>query len=444
MNVARIKIAFAGLAVVITGLWLLSLSEATLTGGFWPLRNALVYLTGFLAIGFMSAAVILAARPIQIEGLLGGLDKFYRLHKWLGIAAAVMGVVHWLLEITPRWMVGQGWLERPQRPARAAEVASGFDPFRDLHEVAAGLGEPGLYLVLILVALALWKGFPYRYFFNTHRLLAAVYLALVFHSVILMGPGYWAAPVGPVMGLLMAAGSAAAVTSLVRRIGKSRRAVGSITSLDHHTDNAVLDVGVQLTTAWPGHHAGQFAFVNFGGGEGAHPFTIASAWRKDGRLMFSIKGLGDYTRSLPEQLFVGQAVTVEGPYGRFDFRGERGRQIWIGGGIGITPFIAGLQALEDQRSNQPVDLIYSTSAPSEAFIANIRRLAERAGVRFLLMVTQKDDRLTLERLEEMVPEWKEADLWFCGPLGFGRALRDAMTARGLPADRFHQELFDMR
>lgn len=37
MNVARIKIAFAGLAVVITGLWLLSLSEATLTGGFWPL-----------------------------------------------------------------------------------------------------------------------------------------------------------------------------------------------------------------------------------------------------------------------------------------------------------------------------------------------------------------------------------------------------------------------
>lgn len=77
MNVARIKIAFAGLAVVITGLWLLSLSEATLTGGFWPLRNALVYLTGFLAIGFMSAAVILAARPTQIEGLLGGLDKFY-------------------------------------------------------------------------------------------------------------------------------------------------------------------------------------------------------------------------------------------------------------------------------------------------------------------------------------------------------------------------------
>jgi hypothetical protein len=28
----------------------------------------------------MSVAVILAARPVQIEGFLGGLDKFYRLN----------------------------------------------------------------------------------------------------------------------------------------------------------------------------------------------------------------------------------------------------------------------------------------------------------------------------------------------------------------------------
>jgi predicted ferric reductase len=246
------------------------------------------------------------------------------------------------------------------------------------------------------------------------------------------------------MMLVMAAGSVAAVTSLFRRIGQSRRAVGTIESLTHHYDNAVLDVGVQLTTAWPGHHAGQFAFVDFGGIEGAHPFTISSAWRRDGRLMFSIKGLGDYTRTLPERLFVGQAMTVEGPYGRFDFRGKSGRQIWIGGGIGITPFIAGLQALVDERREGPVDLIYSTNMPAAAFIDNIRQLAEKAGVRFHLLVTSRDGLLTLDRLERMIPEWKEADIWFCGPLGFGHALRDAMTAKGFPAARFHQELFDMR
>lgn len=440
----RLRLTFLVLLLLLTGLWLISLPAEALTAGFWPARNTLIYYTGILAIGLMSAGVMLAARPVQIEGTLGGLDKFYRLHRWFGIFGALLAVAHWLLEILPRWMVRQGWLERPPRPPAGAQPAVALDLFRGLRSTAAALGEWGLCLLLVLVVLALWRRFPYRYFFATHRLMAPVYLVLAFHAVILMPPDYWSAPIGPIMALLMAGGSAAAGASLFRRIGHSRRTVGHIESLTYHSDNAVLDVGIRLETAWPGHRAGQFAFVNFGGVEGAHPFTISSVWRRDGRLTFSIKGLGDYTRALPEQLFLGQTVTVEGPYGRFDFRGERSRQVWIGGGIGITPFIARLQALAAEGRDGPVDLIYSTSAPAAAFIGNIRQLAERAGVRFHLLVTKRDGLLTLDRLAEMVPEWKEAEIWFCGPLGFGHALRDAMTARGLPAVHFHQELFDMR
>ena len=444
METAHLKATFAAIALVLTGLWWLSLPPDAFTSGFWPARNALVYFTGVLAIGFMSVAMILAARPVQIESALGGLDKFYKLHKWFGIAATVLAALHWLAENAPRWMVRQGWLTRPQRPPAPAEPPAGFDPFRDLHDVAAAFGEWGFYLLLVLVTLALWKRFPYRYFSKTHRVLSGVYLLLVCHAVVLMPSSYWNAPVGPVMGLLMAAASTAAVASLFHRIGYSRRAVGTIQSLTHHHDNAVLDVTVQLKTAWPGHHAGQFAFVDFGGVEGAHPFTIASAWHRDGRLVFSIKGLGDYTRALPEQLFVGQSVTVEGPYGRFDFRRGDARQIWIAGGIGITPFIAGLEALAEGGGKGVVDLIYSTSAPATSFIDSIRRRAEKAGVRFHLLITPRDGLLTLDRLEAMIPDWKDAEIWFCGPQGFGDAIRDAMTARGLPAARFHQELFAMR
>jgi predicted ferric reductase len=444
MQLARLKAVLAAVAVVLTLAWMLSAPSGVLTAGFWPARNALIDYTGVLAIGFMSAAVILAARPVQIEGVLGGLDKFYRLHKWLGVAGAMLAIAHWLMENAPRWLVQWVWLTRPQRPPRAAQAVTGFDPFRDLRDLAGILGEWGFYLVLILVTLALWRRFPYRTFLSTHRLMAPVYLALVFHSAILMGPEYWAAPTGPVLGLLMGTASIAAGASLFRRIGQSRRATGRIESLTHHSDNAVLDVTIRLETAWPGHHAGQFAFVDFGGVEGAHPFTISSAWHRDGRLTFSIKGLGDYTRALPEQLFAGQAVTVEGPYGRFDFQGERARQIWVGGGIGITPFIARLQTLAKQGGTHPVDLVYSTSAPSEAFIGNIRQLAGKAGARFHLLVTPRDGLLTLDRLEAMIPGWKEAEVWFCGPLGFGHALRDAMVARGFSAAHFHQEMFDMR
>lgn len=445
MDLARLRWAFVAAAVVLTAAWLFNAPAGAFSDGFWPARSALIRYTGVLALGFMSLALILAARPVQFERALGGLDKFYRLHKWFGIAAALLALAHWLLEIAPRWMVRQGWLAaRPRRPAQPADAAAGFDFFRDLHDVAGAVGEWAIYPLLALVALALWRGFPYRHFFRVHRLLAPVYLVLAFHGAVLMGPAYWAPPTGPLMALLLAAGSVAAALSLFRRIGQSRKAVGAIEQLDLHAGNAVLDVVVRLSTAWPGHHAGQFAFVDFGGTEGAHPFTIASAWRRDGRLAFSIKGLGDYTRALPEQLFVGQAVTVEGPYGRFDFQGEGGRQLWIAGGVGITPFIAGLQQLADRGRRGPVDLIYSTAAPDDAFIANIRRLAEQAGVGFHLLVTPRDGLLTFERLAAMVPDWREADVWFCGPLGFGRALRTAMEAAGLPRGRFHQELFDMR
>ena len=38
-------------------------------------------------------------------------------------------------------------------------------------------------------------------------------------------------------------------------------------------------------------------------------------------------------------------VTVEGPYGCFDFEDAQPRQVWIGAGIGITPFVARMKQL---------------------------------------------------------------------------------------------------
>ena len=44
-----------------------------------------------------------------------------------------------------------------------------------------------------------------------------------------------------------------------------------------------------------------------------------------------------------------------------------------------------------------------------------------------------------------VPDWRKASIWFCGPTGFGEALKDDFAAQGFPVERrFHQELFAMR
>ncbi|MCB1718023.1 MAG: ferric reductase-like transmembrane domain-containing protein [Candidatus Competibacteraceae bacterium] len=449
----NIKISYAILIIALTVLWLMADTILSSDYAFFTLRHSLIYYTGIIGIGMMSVGMMLAVRPVSIEPFLGGLDKTYRLHKWLGITALVFAIAHWLWAKAPKWLVGWGWLERPARQPAPEQTVDIFRFFQSQRGLAENIGEWAFYAAVLLIVLALLKRFPYRYFFKTHRLLAIVYLLLVVHAVVLLDFSYWSEPIGPVMALLMAGGTVAAFVSLFRKVGYQRRAVGIIEELERHADNRVLRVVLKLQDRWPGHAAGQFAFVTFDQSEGPHPFTISSSWQDDGRMMFLIKGLGDYTNILPETLQVGDVVQVEGPYGRFDFSSRKPRQIWVAGGIGITPFVARLQALSDQfgsdqsgdaQQNKAIDLFYCTSAPDENFISRLRQRAEKAGVQLHLLVADKDGRLDAERLCQTVPDWPSADVWFCGPAGFGKALREGLFSKGLARDDFHQELFEMR
>jgi predicted ferric reductase len=51
---------------------------------------------------------------------------------------------------------------------------------------------------------------------------------------------------------------------------------------------------------------------------------------------------GDFTNRLREVVGPGMPARVSRPQGRFDREQGSERQIWIAGGIGITPFLAWL------------------------------------------------------------------------------------------------------
>ena len=113
----QIKLTYVALFVGLTLLWLLVDSFVMAHYQIWPLRKVMVHYSGVLGIAAMSVAVILAARPRRFERFFDGLDKTYRLHKWLGIAALVISIVHWAWGQVPKWLVGAGWLEKPVRHA---------------------------------------------------------------------------------------------------------------------------------------------------------------------------------------------------------------------------------------------------------------------------------------------------------------------------------------
>lgn len=449
----NIKRAFWGMMALLSALWLLAEPSIFQPSGFFALRSAMIQYSGIIAIGCMSIAMVLALRPRWPERWFGGLDKMYRLHKWLGIAALVVSVIHWLWSQAPKWAVGLGWLDRPARGPRPV-LTNPIEQFlMTLRGSAEGLGEWAFYAAMLLIVLALVKYFPYRLFHKTHRLLAVTYLVLVFHAAVLTSFSYWTSPIGVVMALFLISGTYAAVIVLLGRVGAQRQVQGRIVALHYYPGVRTLETEIEMPHGWPGHKPGQFAFATSNKSEGAHPYTIASGWNDgDRRITFVTKELGDHTSRLREKLHIGQEVKVEGPYGCFDFDNGYPRQIWIGGGIGITPFLAGMKHIALERHAHPeqfrppmVDLFHTTAEYDENAIARLSADAKAANIRLHVLVDARDGHLTGDRIRAEVPEWHNASIWFCGPAGFGEMLKRDFSAHGLPVDeRFHQELFAMR
>ena len=438
----RIKVAFWLLIAGLTTLWLAADPAFPGTRPFSQLQNSYVNYTGIIAIGVMSAALLLALRSVAIEPHVGGLDKSYRLHKWLGVTALVAVLAHWLVIQAPGWLRAAGLMAAPARGERRPPAAHGL--IHSLQGPARGVGSWMFYAAVALLVLALVRRVPYRWFLKTHRLLAIVFLLLVFHSAVLLKSAYWSTAIAYAIAALMAAGVVAAILVLVRRIGRTRQAVGEVEAVSSHRDGSVLGVGVCLKDRWAGHEPGQFAFVNFNDGEGPHPFTITNAWKDDGRLFFLIKGLGDYTRALPGAVAKGSLVTVEGPYGRFNFAGRHERQIWISVGIGVTPFISRMQHLAEHPDGKQATLFHTTASRDLIEVRQLRSLAHAAHVSLHVWVSGERGRLTAERVRETEPAWRDADVWFCGPVEFGKELRDDLVDAGLASSAFHQELFHLR
>ena len=407
----------------------------------WAVYLESLFLSGLLSVALMSMVMVLATRPAWLEKPLGGMDKIYRLHKWGGILAVLFAAAHWLLEMSEDLFENLAG-----RSARldADEFSAFPGGLRDLGE---DLGEFVIYLMFAMLLLSLWRQFSYRLWRPLHRAMPALYLLVVFHAVVLAPAGYWQGPLGWLMAVLFVAGSVASVWSLTGRIGAGRSSEGTVISVER-VSRDILEVTCKLADTWRGHRAGQFAFVIFDRFEGHHPFTIASADRGDKTVTFAIKALGDYTQKLSGRLVAGDPVKVEGPYGRFQLDRARAgvRQIWVAGGIGITPFLAWLESLDSRGEDEVrADIHYCVTDPGhDPFVARLESLcAARPGVD-LHLHGGASGRLTAEALAADAARGERAEVWFCGPQGMADSLRKGLRRLWPGRVRFHQEAFRMR
>ncbi|WP_426008486.1 ferredoxin reductase family protein [Aeromonas salmonicida] len=425
-------------------LWLLPVLAALIwwagyagdANGVWPWRHEMLLLTGLLGLGYMALTLLLALRLPRLEVWCGGLDRMLRLHRHSAMAATLALTSHWLLVEAPKWAVTAGWLTRPARRGAGGGAGAGAGNGLSLHALGNTLGEWSFYLLMALVVVSLLSLVSYGRFRVIHRLAPLIYLAGWVHGLCLLPQVGLLTPVGLGIALLGGAGAVAAVYSLLGLTGQRDSHQGRIVALRTLADST-REFTLQLETPLSHYRPGQFAFFEFDAKEGPHPFTLVRVSPDKRQLVIAVRALGDHTRQLVEAARVDGPVTVTGPYGAFVCPPRQGQSLWLGAGIGITPFVAWLEGLV-ARGERGEGITLIQCAPDLAGAVYHQRLAElcqRTGVCYRLHLDKEAGLLDLAGLAQDKP----GDVWFCGPEG----MADALT-RLLPGGRLHRELFRFR
>jgi len=378
---------------------------------------------GSAALVLMGINQFLATRTPGLETLFGPLDRIYVLHKWLGVIAMVCLGLHDIIDAEMNGLRGG-----------------------PLAGIAEDIGEVSLYGLLILVLASVITFIPYHLWKWSHRLIGIFFFMGAFHFFFIEKPFSNSDPLGLYVSAFCVLGIVSYVWMSVLRPMAPRGHGYKVETVRHL--GGLTEVVLKPKGRGLRHKPGQFAFfaVKGGGLSEEHPFTLSGAPREDRTLRFSIKDLGDYTRRLRRVLKEGMDATVSGPFGHFSMPSGRDPQVWIGAGVGITPFLAFAESLKNQETG-PVKLYYCVRERDDIpYAVDLERTAEEVGNLEVVIVNSDEGvRLTPERIvSDLGGSLAQAHVFFCGPVGMRKALKNGLVLKGLRASRFHFEQFEMR
>ena len=391
-------------------------------------------LLGVEAVLLFSCSLVLATLLPAIERAFGGLDRVALWHRHAAVAGVLLLIPH------------------------AALVSSA--PDRYATSFGHALGDFALVGLLVLAVWALaprlraarWPGpirrmarATYERWLTAHRLTGLFVIAAVLHAAI-VDPVLHRSPVLRVV--FLAVGTVGIVAYLYREVLARYvvpiydYTVANVGRLNHTTLSVTLAPARTSVSFAPG----QFVFLALGGAGGweRHPFSVSSS-PSDPQLELTIKASGDYTRELYEQLRTGVPAKVAGPFGGFDYRQGGRDQIWIAGGIGVTPFLSWIRSI-DGEFDRSVDFYYSVAHAQDAlYLDEIRAVTKQhPSLRLRLVCADSDGQLTPEEVVHAVSPEANPWVYMCGPPPMMKAFSAGLRELGIPNRRIRWEQFGVR
>ncbi len=418
----------------------------------------------------MCWAVVLSARWTVLEDYFGGMDKVYQVHRRIGRWSFIIILLHPLflaLDKLPDLSLffGYMWFQ---------------NPYGERSVWGLNLGVAAILLMTFLIAVTLWIKFPYHIWKRCHEWFGLVLLLVAAHVLVVKADvaAYPALAVW-MHGIIIAALlSFVYIRFLYRFWGPryeytvaGREKIGDILELTFSPKGKRMDF-----------KPSQFVYLVVGKkgiSREPHPYSIACGYNLDAQFKLGIKQAGDHTRTL-DLLVSGDPVTVYGPYGRFSdmFLSARLDCVFIGGGIGITPFLgmwhvalhseerlAEKDVPQELKAMHPeiirswksprVSLFYVCRHADEAsFDKDIQRevtsshfqgfaAMEERGHRYELYVSSEKGRISADYIVERIKgEIKGKYIFLCGPWPMVESLVSQFLALGVERDQIIVEDFN--
>jgi predicted ferric reductase len=391
--------------------------------------------TGLLGLNLYAFNLLLSTRIKFFEDLFGGLNKVFIAHHIIGGLSLILLLIHPTM------------LALRLVPSSLHDAAMLLLPTFDNLPVAYGV--LALWGTIVLLYLTFFVALPYPAWLTSHKFLGAFFFLAGLHTLFIPNdlsrdPLLKSYMLGfVVLGVVSYLYRTIMPNFLVRRYNYLVRTVvqrvPGVVAIDLIPENQLMNF-----------RAGQFVFVSFkapGLSQEWHPFTISSA-PGSGDFTITVKSLGNYTKKLVASLptLTGSRARVEGAYGRFSYENfGNPQQVWIAGGIGITPFLSMAHSMGAGPYN--IDLYYSVKSEAElidfdALMSTQINTPDRV-LRVIPFIGEKQGMLTASYIAGVSPNMKDREILVCGPPPMMRAMRAQFTEMGVPNRKIHTEEFAM-
>lgn len=185
-------------------------------------------------------------------------------------------------------------------------------------------------------------------------------------------------------------------------------------------------------------------------------YSLSSAPRADGLVSITVKRVpgGRVSNWLADHVRPGHVLELSAALGKFVLPPEApARILLLSAGSGITPVMSMLQQLLAARASSQITFMHFARSPRDIiFRAELERLAaSHPNVRFMYCVEDaagsdwsgEVGRFSPELLSQHAPEFRELDVFLCGPAGFMRSVVQTLEAADADLSKLRYERFSV-